>query len=982
MASAAADAAFFMGTDCAMNFGFSQPAWLFLLLTLPWVAWLGWKSPSGLDAWRRWSALGIRLAILIAMIFALAGFELRRRNDSVAAVFLLDHSESIPERYRSAMLGYVKTAADKKTLRDKAGLIVFGGDASIEAMPSDKLDAQKIYSVVNTHATDIASALRLAQAALPTDAQRRIVLISDGNENIGDATHEAESARANGITVDVLPVDEAKRGDLQIEKVVMPSILKKGEPFETKIHLLATDDAKAKLRVFRNGRYLGEQDVSVTRGRNVFAFPQTIEESGFHSYTVEVESPMDDIPQNNKGMAFTSVRGDPTALVIHADKSTAAPLDRALAETRIQARSAGIDGLPDDLAEMVNYDLIVLSNVNGGDLTEAQMKRLQSAVRDFGVGLAVIGGDDSFTAGGYRGTPLEDILPVSMDLSSKKVLPSGALALVVHATEFQDGNRWARDIALAALEALGPSDQMGIVLWNGNDQWLFPMQPVGNRQALGKLISGMNPGDMPSFINVMTMAHQGLAACKAHLKHMIVFSDGDPQPPTDAEVDAITADKITISTVMIGGHVAPDPMIRMAQRGLGRFHDVRAPNNLPQIFIKEAAVILKASIFEEPFRPKAAEPSEILRGLNVETIPELRGYVATTPKSRAETALVSHHGDPILAQWQYGLGRVVAFTSDAKPKWAINWVGWERWNSFWGQTAKWALRRIESSSYDANLQIQADKGRLLVDALDAQGKFLNHLDLQASVTLPQGKTLETRLRQTEPGHYETDFAAPEIGVYMANLRTMSNGVLTASQAVGASISYSAEFRDLKPNVHLLRKIADVSGGRILRPDDDVFGYQRVPAMRPTAMWNWLLAMAVLLFPLDVGIRRVMVDREQWLFFLRKLLAKIGWDRWQKRHPQADEAMSALLARKAKLRARIRPAVEQTVLPLAPLSETAPSPFADGTPPAASSTPVKTPPADAPPASPETPKPATGASDYTAKLLAAKRRARKDQDPSP
>ena len=953
-----------------MNVGFSQPAWLFLLLVLPWVIWLSWKSPAGLDRWRRVLSVTLRVLILVGVILALAGFELRQRNDSLAIVFLLDYSDSIPERYRTAMLDYVKTATKNKVPRDKAGVIIFGGDASIEVMPSEQIDVQKVYSIVNTHATDIGASLRLAQAALPTDSQRRIVLISDGNENLGDAIQEAESARANGVTVDVLAVEEAKRMDLQLEKVMMPAILKKGETFEVKIHILASDPAPAKLRIFRNGRYLGEQEVHVEKGRNVFAFPQTIEDTGFHSYAVEIECAADDIPQNNKGTAFTSVRGDPTALVIHADKSKAAPLDEALSRTKIQIRSAGIDGIPEDISEMVNYDLIVLSNVNAGDLSEAQMKRMQSAVRDFGVGLMVIGGDDSFTAGSYRGTALEDVLPVSMDLSSKKVLPSGALALVVHATEFQDGNRWARDTALAALDALGPSDQMGIVLWDGKDKWLFPMQPVGDRQQIGHMISGMNPGDMPSFINVMKMAHQGLVGCKAHLKHMVVFSDGDPQPPTDAEIDAITADKITISTVMIGGHVAPDPMIAMAQRGHGRFHDVKSPNDLPQIFIKEAAIILKASIFEEPFHPKMGDPSEITRGISEDGMPLLLGYVTTTKKPRAETPLVSQNNDPVLAQWQYGLGRVVAFTSDAKPKWAVNWIGWDHWDSFWGQAAKWTLRRIENSSYDASLSIQNSGGRILVDALDTQGKFLNQLDLQASITLPQGKTVDTKLRQTEPGHYEADFQAPEIGVYMANLRTMTNGVLVASQAVGASIAYSIEYRDMKPNAHLLRKVTEVSGGRVLKPTDDPFAHQRVAASRPTPIWNWLLGAAILLFPFDVGVRRVMVDREQWMDFLRKLLARLGLDRWQKAHPKADDAMSALLARKAKLRDQMQPApIAREVsfpeaTPIAEQPATTPQTSKKDEPPAPKADPAK---------------PATGA-DYTAKLLAAKKRARKEQDP--
>jgi uncharacterized membrane protein len=951
-----------------MKIGFAQPLWLLLLLVLPWVVWLAWRSPSGLDRMRRWIAIAIRLLILLAVILGLAGLELRRRNDSLAVTFLFDHSESIPERYRNAMINYLKTAIEHRQSRDKVGLIVFGGDASIELMPSEKIDVQKLYSVINTHATDIASALRLAQASMPSDSQRRIVLISDGNENVGDAIQEAESIRANGLAVDVLPVDSGERRDVQLEKVVVPSSLKGGQTFEVKIHVVSTDAGPVKLRIFRNGQYLGEQDVQVSKGRNIFAFPQNIEMSGFHCYTVEVSSPMDDVLQNNKGLAFTSVKGIPTALIVHADKSQGEPLNRALESSKIQIRSTGIEGFPSDIGEIANYDLIVLSNVNGGDLSESQMKCLQSAVRDFGVGLVAIAGDDSFTAGAYRGTPLEEALPVSMDLSSKKVLPSGALVIVVHATEFPDGNRWARDIALAALEALGPTDQMGIVLWDGTDRWLFPIQPVGDRRKLGQLISGMNPGDMPSFIEVMSMAHQGLAQTKAHLKHMVVFSDGDPNPPSDAEVKAIVADKITISTVMIGGHTAPDPMMRMAQMGKGRFHDVRSPSQLPQIFIKESAIILKSSIFEENFRPKIQSATEVLRGISQDQIPELRGYVVTTAKPRSETALLSAKGDPILSQWHYGLGRVAAFLSDAQPKWASNWIAWDRWNPFWSQLGKWALRQIESSSYDASLQIDNGVGRILVDALDSEGHFLNQLDLQATVTLPDGKPVKMRLYQTEPGHYEAGFAAPDVGIYLANIQTVQNGNIVASQAVGAAISYSAEYRDLSCNRHLLQRIATISGGKILTPTDDPFSDKRIPVFCPTPVWSWLLALAVLLFPFDVGIRRVMVDREQWKELWNKLLAKAGWTRG-KQAGQADEAMNALLSRKAQLRKQISSTLpsRESMIP-APSTTVTPPPARETIPAAKPTAPApaeKPPPAATPPSE----------SDYTAKLLAAKKRAR-------
>jgi uncharacterized membrane protein len=401
------------------------------------------------------------------------------------------------------------------------------------------------------------------------------------------------------------------------------------------------------------------------------------------------------VPQNNQAASFVTVtRGEPLVLVVTGDADPAADqeLVAALRASRLEVKPIPLQAFPESLAEIQDCDAILLCNVAAGDLGQPAMRRLESAVRDFGVGLVCVGGDQAFAAGGYRGTPLETVLPVSMELDSKKVLPNGAVALVMHGMEFNNGNQVARDCALGVLDALGPQDEMGVVLWNGKEQWLFPMTKTGDKRHLGRQIAGMNQGDLPSFQGVMEMAHTGLKKSSAHLKHMIVFSDGDPGEPSSQLMQDIVGDKITVSTVLISGHSGPERMQRIAGLGQGRFYDVQNPAQLPQIFVKEAAVILKSAIFEEPFVPSLVAPSEVVRGIGA--YPELKGYVCTTPKPRAELPLVSDKGDPVLAHWQYGLGRAVAFTSDARAKWAKAWLGWAQYRQFWAQVAHWSLRRI------------------------------------------------------------------------------------------------------------------------------------------------------------------------------------------------------------------------------------------------------------------------------------------------
>jgi hypothetical protein len=493
-----------------------------------------------------------------------------------------------------------------------------------------------------------------------------------------------------------------------------------------------------------------------------------------------------------------------------------------------------------------------------------------------------------------------------MELSSKKVLPNGALAIVCHATEFPGGNGWARDIAYAALDALGPNDEMGIVLWDGNGRWLFPLGKVGDKKEMGAEISGMNPGDMVDFQQPMQMAYEALKASHANLKHMVVFSDGDPGAPQKSLVADIVKAKITISTVMIGGHVAPDTMTWLATEGNGQFWPVDSPSDLPQIFIKEASVILKSAIFEEPFKPQVQMSSELIKGIGPQEFPQLRGYVCTTPKARAEIPLVTQKGDPLLAHWQYGLGRSVAFTSDAKAKWAADWLGWDKYKQFWLQTAQWSLRRVESSDFSTEVAVEKGEGHISVEAVDAAGNYRNFLNLESLVVSPKGDKQTVRLEQTGPGHYEASFPTKDVGAYLMNLQDRATG---RSQALGLSVDYSPEYDDPEPNLSLLRRLAEMGGGKILDPQtDSPFLHDRQKTFQPQDLRDALLEFAILLFPFDVAVRRIQIDRDQWLRAMQALRRRIFFWKGVPRTEEADTSLAALLTRRGQVRAQQAPTV--------------------------------------------------------------------------
>jgi uncharacterized membrane protein len=957
-----------------MNFQFTHPYYLLLLApALAWVIWFAWKTDVQVSPWRRWTALGIRTVVLIALVFAIAGLQWLRPVEGMNVFFALDRSDSIPSPQQESAREYVNRICKEKRREDKAGVIVFGAEASIESSPNAAVDVPKIQAVVGTERSDLAAAIRLATAAFPETGQKRLVLMSDGNENIGDAMSAVLAAKPLGVTVDVVPMGVVRANDVSVQKLQVPSRIKEGQVFEVKIFVQADQATPATVRLFRDEQFLGEQKVELSAGKNLFTFPQTLSKPDFYKYDVQVDAPGDPVPQNNRATSFATVRGQPRILIISADPEQDKLLAAALKSPTLDVILVGIKDFPGTLAEMQSYDAIFISNVSAGDLGLDRQRLLESAVRDFGVGLVCVGGDQTYAAGGYRGTPLESTLPVNMELDSKKVLPSGAVVLVMHGMEFANGNEVARLCAQGVLAALGPTDEMGVVMWDGTERWLFPLQKVADKKKLAAQIAGMNQGDLPSFQGMLEQSHTALQKSTANLKHIIVFSDGDPGAPTPALMQAIVAERITVSTVLISGHSPPDTMEWMADQGKGRFYNVNSPDDLPQIFIKETAVILKSAIYEDPFQPQLRAASELVRGIGATEYPKLLGYVATTPKPRAETPLWTDKGDPLLAHWQYGLGRAVAFTSDAKARWGKIWLNWDKYRQFWSQIGQWSMRRLENADFTTEVTMDKGEGLINVEAIDEQGNFRNFLNLRAVVASPTGKPQTVRLEQTGPGHYEARFPTKEVGAYLLNLMDVKDGQVRGSQVIGTSVNYSPEFNTSEPNLNLLRRIAETGGGKVLDPmipAVNPFMHDRQQTKQPRDLWEALLKFAIILFTLDVGVRRIQIGRDEWLHGLRVLRSWLLFWRGTPRPPEAEESLAALLTRRQQVRS------QQT----APAAEPRPELFRPDKPatePLPGEEETAAPPSQTPPAPAESPKPPTEAAPSTAsRLLEAKRRAQK------
>jgi len=873
-----------------------------------------------------------------------------RRNDKLTTVFLVDASQSIPQEQRKSALDYVTEASKKRRKDDLAGVIVFGKTPSVEAPPAPtEVNLLGVESLVDSEYTDIGAALKLALATFPEDTARRIVVLSDGNENRGNALEQALAAKRLEVPIDVVPIQYHYDREVLVEKVQLPPDVKEGETVNINVVIRASEPTRGTLQVFQKADNYrapapgneSPQPVELRRGVNVLTLKQLITKPNFYTFTAEFIPDRDSGDKrmiNNVAEGFTHARGTAQVLLIEGTRGEHAELVKALTEKKINVTaltaprvdgSGSVDGdpLPTDLAQLQPYDTVILGNVPKDAFTEAQHTLLASHVHDMGGGLIMLGGRDSFGAGGWMNTPVEKALPVDMQIKALKVQGLGAMVLVMHASEIPEGNYWQKVVAKAAISALSNYDYAGMLHWEGQEAWLFSVQTIGKgRGRMLRAVDRMTPGDMPDFDPSLQMARKGLLGVKdAMSRHIVIISDGDPTPPSSSVIADLVRDKITVTAVLTAAH-GNDPgaaltMRNLANRTKGRFYNVTNPKALPRIYQKEARTISRPLIFEQqtPWLPKVNFLSEPITGMG-SSVPPISGLVLASVKENelVEVPIVSPlptgQVNPVLAHWTYGLGRSLAFTSDAGRRWAKTWPDWEGYAAFWSQAVRWTMRPVDPGNL--TLTVRRDQGQIkvVVDALDKDNQFLNFLQIRGSVVNPALKGEALELSQTAPGKYEATFeAAKASGNYFVNLGYRGPNGAQGVISSGVSVPYSDEYRELRSSPENLETIASVTNGTTTfwktlpdgRPDlrrtvDSADHFRRDRYLSTprgfTDLWPNLLWLAAVLFLADVAVRRVAPDVDR----IRRAVAD-GWEKLRGREVvPVTEYMEKLRSRKAEV----------------------------------------------------------------------------------
>jgi Mg-chelatase subunit ChlD len=839
-----------------------SPGALLLLGLLVPVLWLGRQRLAYSSAGRRWLILTLRLLVLGLIVLALADPRRLAPGGEKATVFLIDSSASTAG-FQVAASTWVRQALARMGPDDRAAVVAFGREPVV-LQPLGKARDFRAAALPPDDRTDLAAALRLGQALLPPDGQRRIVVLSDGWENRGRAEAEIDRIAAAGIVVDVVNPTPPPTG-LVVRYVEAPPLLREGDSFDLVVQVEAATAGDGRLVVAVDGRTVADQAVRLRAGAAQYVIPLTAEGLGFHRVEARLsQGAVQALPT----AGFFAVKPRGSVLLYEDRAGEAASLSALLQQAGLRTEVRLSPTAPSNVAALRTYDAIVLVNTAATSFTLDQQKAMQAFVRDLGKGLVFVGGPNSYALGDYGSQLLGELLPVHADIPPKPEEGIFGLALVIDKSGSMDLRsdgvskmQMAKEAAMLAVDMLRDDDIIAIVVFDSNSRWLVQPQRVADNRgvpAIQARIAGVQADGGTEIFPALERAIEGMRGTSARYKHVVLLSDGQS---LGGDYDRLLREarvaNITLSAVALGADADTILMSRLAREGGGRYYFTERLRDIPRIVAKETSIALGATTVRGTIPPQYVAPSPVLRSFVPAELPTLAAYAVTTPRDAAETVLISPSGDPLLAHWQYGNGRTVAWTSGLQEDWAGAFGRWPGQVRFWGQVVRYAMGMPVELGIGVRAEVQAREVVLVVDALTDEGAPIDLAEAEAVVVAPSGRAWAYPLRQQAPGRYRADFSVEEGGAYEVRVRVARAGQPTRQETSGFVAVTDPEARTLSPNDRLLNRLAAVTGGRQIADPAAAFAETGRPAgLGWQPLWPWLVGVALLLLVVEIAVRRL------------------------------------------------------------------------------------------------------------------------------
>jgi Mg-chelatase subunit ChlD len=861
-----------------LDLTFARPGWLWLLLLVPLVAVAGY----GLGRKRGLQPTGIwlRTASMALLILALAQPLWSTGAAAPATVVVVDRSASLSGDTSTSVVDWLNSALGSAGSGDRAAIVAFGGNAEVAQPAGDAegLSYQPDDSQLDTSTTDIARALSMART-LPVGDSRRIVLVSDGAENSGSALEQAAQAASEDTPIDVLPLDGIGNRDLRIDGVSAPSKIWQGESMTVQASVVSSEEGSGTVSLLVDGKEAHSQPADFRSGLNTYTFTLDDLGPGFHQLQVSVDpgSTTDAYTENNTQPLGVVVRDAPQLLFVSQEGADNSFLIDQLERKGVQITETHPVDLPERLSALSAYDAIVLDNIPADALTIGQIAALQQGAQTLGRGLIVIGGTSAYGPGAYANTPLEDLLPVDVKVTEGKERQRVALLLVIDTSgsmaldPVQSVSKidMAKEAVQLAAGALLDGDEIAILAFNDRQQWIMRLTKIegqDDRDRINASVNELKANGGTEIYPALDVGYDELSKSDADVRHIVLLSDGKSSTGTPDSytklIEGMRQSGTTLSTIAIGDDADTDLLQQLAEEGNGRYHAAATPQDIPRLTLQEAQGAGSQSVVRGDFQPIQTSASPIMTGFQPSDLPPLSGYDYAEIKDGAQTVLTSDRDDPVLAKWQYGLGRVVAWTADDGIDFANQWQSWEGYADFWFNMIQWALPDPERGAVEVTSERDGSDALVTLSSPGDNADYVDLKNAKVTITGPDG-SVATGLTpyQSAPGEWQVRVADPQAGAYQISVDSGDGSPTLSTFSVPAS-------PELKPDPDagaLMQQIADRTGGRVLSLDDPSALFDAptgdghgIASYR--AIWWLPLGLSLALILLELAYRYGAIDR--------------------------------------------------------------------------------------------------------------------------
>ncbi len=857
-----------------MAISFNNP-WILLLIPINlYLLYFFSKGLKGLSKFKRNLIYITRLTIITLLIFSLSGLSIKAFDDTISTIFAVDLSDSTKE-IQENFKDFINESLQYTNSNDKVGIVAFGESTEIEISLSDNLKSLEFQTLPRKDFTNIQKALSISQALMPENSNKRIILLTDGKENLGNSIDEGSLINFNNIDFKVYNIKEQEKSEIQLSGIDIPRYIHENQIFDVTVEIFSNLKTTASITLYSDRKIVSKREVTLEKGTNKFYFNDTAQTSGFKSYSAVISSPDDNITQNNTFSAFTEIIGKPNILLVDGESNGAGEIEKILRLTGLNITKLKDVELPTSLLELTKYDSIVMCDVSLENVNNGFINSIKNYVRDFGGGLVVTGGQNSFALGGYYKTPLEEVLPVDMEMKVKGEIPSLGLMLVIDKSGSMSSGEGgyskielAKDAAIKSLDSLKPKDKIGVIAFDGIPQWVVRLTSIEDKKEIKDNIGTIRASGGTSIIPALQEAYTALKDADTKLKHIILLTDGHAERQGYLQLlDNIKKAGITISTVAVGDGADEILLEAIAKEGRGRYYFVDDYSTIPHIFSKETFLASKSYINNRRFTPYITHSHEVISPL-LDGTRVLDGYISTSSKNRGQILLSSDKDEPILAVWQYGLGKSVAWTSDLNGLWSADYLNSDNGVEVIKNMVEWSLPLI--SNQKLNVESRNIGSLKEITAINTED-FNEDYITKATVISPSNEKREVLLDVQEPGKYTAQIPTDEKGVYIVKVKQYKGDNIINTANYGLAVNYSKEY-DFTASENRLNTLVNQAKGEFINNPDEVFtgSFQRNYKIKDLS--QTLLIIALLLFIFDIALRRLNL-KIKWIDKIRHKILK-------------------------------------------------------------------------------------------------------------